>query len=33
MRFLMKLIPSKKWSSVSMIVKEALENESFILTE
>ena len=26
----MKFIPKKKWSSVSLIVKEALENESLI---
>ena len=32
MRNLMKLIPKKKWSSVSLIVKEALENESLIST-
>lgn len=32
MRNLMKLIPKKKWSYVSLIVKEALENESLIST-
>ena len=32
MRNLMKIIPKKKWPSVSMIVKEALENESLIST-
>jgi len=30
MRNLMKTIPGKKWHSVSLIVKEALENESLI---
>ena len=30
MRNLMKTIPKKKWPSVSLIVKEALENESLI---
>jgi putative transposase len=30
MRNLMKIIPKKKWESVSLIVKEALENESLI---
>ncbi|SIM61696.1 IS256 family transposase [Cuniculiplasma divulgatum] len=30
LRNLMKVIPKKKWQSVSLIVKEALENESLI---
>ncbi len=30
MRNLMKIIPKKKWESASLIVKEALENESLI---